>query len=304
MVAPHGAGTVTMAGQTILDEQVRDREVPRHGMAGPHAPARETPGDPTHDPTHDPTWAGVPDLFRSGAGPLPSPWDAMFGPLRRGARDDLMVLGQLGQSLDGRIATSSGHSKYINGPAGLDHLHRIRALVDGVVVGIGTALADDPQLTVRRVAGPNPARIVIDPRGRLPATARLLEPGVRRVIVTGVPPQAAYPAGVEVVRLAPEGGHFAPAAILRELAQLGFRRLLIEGGAQTISHFLSAGCLDRLHVVVAPIILGSGRPSLVLEPIERADQAMRPTATAYPIGEEVLFDCDLAPQRVPVVREP
>jgi riboflavin biosynthesis pyrimidine reductase len=98
-----------------------------------------------------------------------------------------------------------------------------------------------------------------------------------------------------------ENGHMPPAAILRALAGIGFRRLLIEGGAQTVSHFLSAGCLDRLHVVVAPIILGSGRPSLVLEPIERADQAMRPTATAYPIGEEVLFDCDLAPQRVSVV---
>ncbi len=241
-------------------------------------------------------------MFRNGTGPLPSPWEAIFGPLRRGSADDLVVLAQLGQSLDGRIATSSGHSKYINGAAGLDHLHRIRALVDGIVVGIGTALADDPQLTVRRVRGPNPARIVIDPRGRLPRSARLLLPGVRRVIMTTAPGEPPYPPDVEVITLPAEGGHFAPAAILRALAARGFRRLLIEGGAQTVSHFLSAGCLDRLHVVVAPIILGSGRPSLVLRPIERADQAMRPTATAYPIGEEVLFDCDLSPQRVPVLR--
>jgi riboflavin biosynthesis pyrimidine reductase len=67
--------------------------------------------------------------------------------------DGLMVVGQIGQSLDGRIATESGHSKYINGPAGLTHLHRLRALVDAVVIGVGTAIADDPQLTVRRVAG-------------------------------------------------------------------------------------------------------------------------------------------------------
>ena len=126
------------------------------------------------DMTEPDSWTGVPELFRSGAGPLPPPWEAIFGPLRRGRADDLVVLGQLGQSLDGRIATATGHSKYINGAAGLDHLHRIRALVDGIVVGIGTALADDPQLTVRRVCGPNPARIVIDPRGRLPKTARLL----------------------------------------------------------------------------------------------------------------------------------
>ena len=92
-----------------------------------------------------------------------------------------MVVGQFGQSIDGRIATVTGHSKYINGTAGLAHLHRLRALVDAVVVGIGTAVADDPQLTVRRVAGPSPARVVIDPSGRLPATARLLaEDGIRR----------------------------------------------------------------------------------------------------------------------------
>jgi diaminohydroxyphosphoribosylaminopyrimidine deaminase / 5-amino-6-(5-phosphoribosylamino)uracil reductase len=242
-------------------------------------------------------WSSVPALFRAGSA-LPPPFEAMFGPLRRGQADDMVVVGQLGQSLDGRVATASGHSKYINGPAGLDHLHRIRALVDAIVVGVGTALADDPQLTVRRVEGPNPARIVIDPRGRLPKTARLLAPDVRRLVVTGAATAVDLPADVDVVRLGAQADrHFAPEAILEALAVRGFRRLLIEGGAQTVSAFLSAGCLDRLHVVVAPIILGSGRPSLMLQEIERADQAMRPTATAYPIGEEVLFDCDLSPQR-------
>ena len=82
----------------------------------------------------------------------------------------MVVVGQCGQSIDARIATASGHSHYINGAEGLAHLHRLRALVDAVVVGVGTALADDPQLTVRRVAGPNPARVVIDPNGRLAPT--------------------------------------------------------------------------------------------------------------------------------------
>jgi diaminohydroxyphosphoribosylaminopyrimidine deaminase / 5-amino-6-(5-phosphoribosylamino)uracil reductase len=282
MIEPSDGGAARMSGQKPVDKE----------------PMHEDPSERSSECS----WAPVPGMFRTGRHPLPAPWEAIFGPLRRGNADDLVVLGQLGQSLDGRIATSSGHSKYINGAAGLDHLHRIRALVDGIVVGIGTALADDPQLTVRRVSGPNPARIVIDPRGRLPRTARLLEPGVRRIVVTAAPPEPPYPPGVEVLTLPLDNGRFAPPAILRALAATGFRRLLIEGGAQTVSHFLSAGCLDRLHVVVAPIILGSGRPSLVLEPIERADQAMRPTATAYPIGEEVLFDCDLSPQRVPVVR--
>ena len=104
---------------------------------------------------------------------MQGPWAELFAPLRHGNVDDLMVVGQIGQSLDGRIATASGHSKYINGPAGLAHLHRLRALVDAVVVGVGTAIADDPQLTVRRVVGPQPARVVIDPNGRLAAGARV-----------------------------------------------------------------------------------------------------------------------------------
>jgi len=76
--------------------------------------------------------------------------------LRQGSVDDLVVVGQIGQSLDGRIATATGRSHYISGPEGLDHLHRLRSLVDAVVVGVGTAEADDPQLTVRRVPGPSP----------------------------------------------------------------------------------------------------------------------------------------------------
>src|SRR5216684_260339 len=119
-------------------------------------------------------WGSVPAAFRAPDGLLPAPWDELFGPLRVGTVDDLVVVGQLGQSLDGRIATTSGHSHYINGPAGLDHLHRLRAVVDAVVIGVGTALADDPQLTVRRVAGPQPARVVIDARGRLSAGAKML----------------------------------------------------------------------------------------------------------------------------------
>ena len=103
---------------------------------------------------------------------------------------------QIGQSLDGRVATETGHSHYINGPAGLAHLHRLRALVDAVVIGVGTALADDPQLTVRRVTGPQPARVVIDAGGRLPAGAKLLaNDGVRRLVVTGAGAKPPLPSG-------------------------------------------------------------------------------------------------------------
>jgi len=89
---------------------------------------------------------------------------------------------------------------------------------------------------------------------------------------------------------------------LAALAQRGFRRFLIEGGADTVSRFLAAGCLDRLHVVIAPIILGAGRTSVSLAPIARVEEAMRAPMQIHKLGEEVLLDCDLSAQRVAVAK--
>lgn len=247
------------------------------------------------------SWAEFTKVFRGTFHPLPPPWGELFGPLRTGMVDGLTVIGQIGQSLDGRIATASGHSRYINGPAGVTHLHRLRSLVDAVVIGVGTALADDPQLTVRRVAGPHPARIVLDPSGRLAANARVFAAdGVRRLLITAEGTRCTPPSDIEVVALAVTGGRIAPSTILAALAERGLRRILIEGGADTVSRFLAAGCLDRLHVTVAPIIFGSGRPGFILPPVERADQALRAPMRIYQLDDEVLFDCDLSAQRVPV----
>jgi diaminohydroxyphosphoribosylaminopyrimidine deaminase/5-amino-6-(5-phosphoribosylamino)uracil reductase len=172
-----------------------------------------------------------------------------------------------------------------------------------VLVGIGTAVADDPLLTVRRCAGPSPARIVLDPRGRLSPGARVLgDDGVRRLVITaeGVTPK--LPAGVEIVPVAAPGGEIAPPDILAALAERGFGRILIEGGAHTVSRFIAAGCLDRLHVMVAPIMLGAGQSGVTLKPIATADLALRAPMRAHLIGEEVLLDCDLTAQRVAVGR--
>ncbi len=116
------------------------------------------------------------------------------------------------------------------------------------------------------------------------------------IVAQGV--SCAPPPGVEILALPPVGGQLAPADILSALAGCGMRRVLIEGGADTISRFLTAGCLDRLHVMVAPTIIGSGRASFVLPEIERADQARRVSMRVHQIDDEVLFDCDLSAQRV------
>lgn len=242
-------------------------------------------------------WDSALRAIRAGA-PAAAPWSAVYGPLRSGAVDELMVVAQTGQSLDGRIATPTGHSHYINGSDGLDHLHRLRALVDAVVVGVGTALADNPQLTVRRVSGPQPARVVIDPNGRLAGSARCLaHDGTRRIIVTSDATRLCPAADVEVIALPRASAILQPAAILAALAARGMRRILVEGGARTISRFLAARCLDRLHIVVAPVILGAGPAGLALPSIERVEDGIRPQTRVHMLGAEVLFDCDLSAQR-------
>jgi riboflavin-specific deaminase-like protein len=257
--------------------------------------------DPITRPAEDEHWRDAVAAIRAGRSNGASRWEHIFGALRAGQVDDLLVVGQIGQSLDGRAATPTGHSHYINGADGLDHLHRLRALVDAVVVGVGTALADDPQLTVRRVAGPSPARIIIDPNGRLPAAARVLrDDGVRRLVVVAENAVAQPPAGIERIVLPASHGRLNPCDILASLAARGLRRILIEGGPGTIARFIEARCLDRLHVVVAPVILGGGRASLDLAPITRCEEALRPRTFTHVLGDEVLFDCDLTAQRQPV----
>lgn len=202
------------------------------------------------------------------------------------------VVAQLGQSLDGRIATPTGVSKYINGPSALDFLHELRASVDAVVVGVGTVLADDPQLTVRRVEGRNPARVIIDPNGRLPRAARCLSDHHAPVYV--VTSQNNYDSNVfTTLSVAPgSDGDICPHRIVATLFEKGLKRLLIEGGANTVSRFLAAGAVDRLYLLVAPMLLGSGQPGLEMPPIDTLEEAMRPATRCYSLeGGDVLFDC-------------
>lgn len=239
--------------------------------------------------------------------PAPSPQAAIlleiFLPLRR---LPAFVVGQLGQSLDGRIATESGHSRYINGPEDIRRLHRLRALVDAVVVGAGTVVSDDPRLTVREAEGRNPVRVVLDPSGRVGRARSVFTDGAAPTLwiqgdagdplpaAGGAPPD--LPAGVDIVTLPTDAtGGFTPGAVVDLLARRGLPRVLVEGGGETVSRFLAAGALDRLHVSVAPLILGSGRPGIRLPAVETLDQAMRPPVRHFPLGTDLLFDVDLSP---------
>ena len=233
-----------------------------------------------------------------------SPLQAIFEPLHHPSVDRMVVIGQIGQTMDGRIATASGQSNYVNGPAGLTHLHQLRALVDAVVVGVGTVLADNPRLTVRMINGKNPARVVIDPRARL-AQHHLIwqDDGVQKIWIVAEETTVTPPPQVSLVKLPATDGSIDPKLILKNLFARGLRRVLIEGGAQTISRFMVAKCLDRLHLIVAPIVMGSGRLSFDLPLIEHMDQALRLEVKTHLLGSDVLFDCDLRNQRVALMTE-
>lgn len=219
--------------------------------------------------------------------------DPLIAPLLAASPERPFVIAQLGQSLDGRIATLSGESRWINGSAALDHLHRLRAHVDAVVVGAGTVVEDDPLLTVRRVRGRSPARIVIDPNGRAARSSKCFaQDGIRTMVVTTEPGSTFE--SYERLVVPREGDQIPPDRIVSALFAQGYRRILIEGGSKTVSAFIEAGAVQRLHVLVAPVILGSGIPGLSLAPIARLDDAIRPKTEVHVLdGGDVVFDCDL-----------
>ena len=248
----------------------------------------------------DPVWNHLLDVRSAGASIATTDrWSEdeyqaveLYGPVASRSGKP-MVIGQIGQSLDGRIATVSGDTRDISGPDGLAHLHRLRALVDGVVIGVKTALHDAPRLTVRLCDGPNPARIIIDPRGRLPDDAAVLrDDGSRRIVIQAVDQDR--PEGVEVVRLAARDGLLHPEEIIQALTERGIHSLLIEGGGFTISRFMEAGLLDRLHVAISPVLLGGGSSGLTLpSPPERLTDAIQPETAVFQLGSDVVFDCAL-----------
>jgi riboflavin-specific deaminase-like protein len=205
-----------------------------------------------------------------------------------------LTIAHLGQSLDGYIATASGDSYYVTGPENVRHLHRLRALCSAIVVGAGTIERDDPQLTVRHVPGPNPVRVVLDPSARLGASRRVFTDGAAPTLVVHAAGLGApAPGNAEIVSVPLEGGGLKLDVLLERLRERGLASVFVEGGGSTVSRFLEAGLLDRLHVAIAPLVLGTGRPGLTLPARERIAECLRPAHRVFTMGGDVLFDCDL-----------
>ena len=208
-----------------------------------------------------------------------------------------ITVGHLGQSLDGFIATHAGESQFVTGRENILHLHRMRALCDAVVVGAGTVAADDPLLNTRHVPGPNPMRVVFDPARRLAPEYRVFSDGLAPTLYACarslVSPGETHVGSATIVPLDDERDADV-VQLMRVLRERGCRRIFVEGGGVTVSAFLEANLLDRLHVAIAPLIIGDGRPAIRLPARAALSECHRPRYRVFRMGGDVLFDCDLA----------
>lgn len=259
---------------------------------------RSVPRPAEGAPAAAPGAAGAWERLLAGRVDPAAPADAelveRYGPLV--LHDGPLVIAQLGQSLDGFIASRTGHAEYVTGPEDREHLHRLRALVDAVVVGVGTVAADDCLLTVRAVPGPHPTRVVLDPSARIPAGSAVLTDGAAPTVwVVGddVPVPAALAPHVVVLRMPAASRRLAPGDVLAALADRGLERVLVEGGGRTVSSFLEARALHRLYLTTAPMLIGDGVPGIRFRGADHLSGALRAPARRFLLGDDLCTELTL-----------
>ena len=204
------------------------------------------------------------------------------------------------QSLDGRIATASGASRWISAEESQRFVHQLRAEHDAIMVGIGTILVDDPELTVRLVKGKNPVRICLDSQLRIPVNARVFQGEGRTLIVT-----TEGGSRERIEALQGKGGEVLVAqrgldeqvdlrSVMKTLAELGIASILVEGGKGVITSLLQGGLVNRMVVITAPLIIGKGIEGIGDLGITELKQAIRPSSWEIKqLGEDVVFDLRL-----------
>jgi len=224
---------------------------------------------------------------------------ALLGTVRPTDTKPYVVI-KYAQTLDGRIATSSGDSRWISGEEERRVSHALRASCDAVVVGVGTVLHDDPQLTVRMVPGASPIRVVLDSTLRIPDSALVLADDAATTIVTTDRSSAGRRddlrrrgISIVVVPAGPSGVELDVA--LNVLRHQGIRSALVEGGASVITSFLSRNLADRLVIGVAPRVFGSGTNAVKDLGVEEVSKSLRIERRAVHLaGEDVLIAGDVA----------
>ncbi len=187
------------------------------------------------------------------------------------------------QSLDGKIATVTGSSTWITSPASLKLAHKLRAAHDAILVGAGTILKDNPQLTTRLVRGRNPLRIVLDSNLKIPPGVKVFQEQARAPTLLATTAwdaketlAARRALGLEVLIVPPDAdGRVDLNALLKMLGERDISSLLVEGGAETITSFLRLGLADRVIAIIAPKIIGKGTDAVGGLDITEVSQAYK-----------------------------
>ena len=197
-------------------------------------------------------------------------------------------IGQIGQSLDGKIALNNGSSHYINEKESITYLHCLRSISDGVLVGVNTIIKDNPLLTTRKIKGPNPIRLIIDPTLKLTNKYKIFKDDNKNIIFTNSSKEKKL-INTTIVKFPKK--NFTQ-NIYDYLKKTSLQTILIEGGPTTLSHFIELKLLNYMQFIISPTIIGSGIDSVKLKPISDLKNALRAKNTICKLGKEIIVTLD------------
>ena len=197
-------------------------------------------------------------------------------------------IGQIGQSLDGKIALNNGSSHYINEKESITYLHCLRSISDGVLVGVNTIIKDNPLLTTRKIKGPNPIRLIIDPTLKLTNKYKIFKDDNKNIIFTNSSKEKKF-INTTIVKFPKK--NFTQ-NIYDYLEKTSLQTILIEGGPTTLSHFIKLKLLNYMQFIISPTIIGSGIDSVRLKPISNLKNALRAKNTICKLGKEIIVTLD------------
>ena len=204
-------------------------------------------------------------------------------------KNDNFLIGQIGQSLDGKIALNNGNSHYINEKESILYLHCLRAVCDGVLVGVNTIIKDNPLLTTRKIKGWNPVRLIIDPSLKLSNRYKIFNDDNRNIIFTNSNKQKKFN-NTLIVKFPKK--NFTN-NIFQYLKKTSFKNILVEGGPTTLSNFIEMKLLNYMQFIISPTLIGSGIDSLNLKPITNLKNAIRVKNTISKLGKEIVITLNL-----------
>ena len=198
------------------------------------------------------------------------------------------LIGQIGQSIDGKIALNNGKSHYINEKESIIYLHCLRSISDGVLVGVNTIIKDNPLLTTRKIKGQNPTRLIIDPSLKLTNKYKIFKDNNKNIIFTNSSKRKKL-YNTTIVKFPKKNFTLS---IYKYLKKTSLKTILIEGGPTTLSHFIELKLLNYMQFIISPTIIGSGIDSLKLKPITNLKNAIRKKNTISKLGKEIIVTLD------------